>query len=1339
MASSSVLPPITERFVLKELEGAGGMGTVYRAFDTHTDHTVAVKLLHASANPKDAERFAREAQLLFELHHPGIVEYLAHGVTADGQPYLAMEWLTGEDLAKRLARGALSLADSLTLLRRIAAALAVAHQKGIVHRDLKPSNLFLRDGEVERVAILDFGIARRREFSHAITGTGGIVGTPAYMAPEQARGERDLTPAVDVFSLGCVLFECLTGRRPFVAEQVMAVLAMILFTEPPRLRVVRPDLPKAVEALLARMLAKATGDRLPDATALLAALASVEDALSQPPATTLAPIESLADIDQTTATTLEMPASIEILADPEQHLVSVLVATSEGRSGGLTASDAGSGTLLAEVQGLAHAVTAYGARVERLADGALVATLVDARGTATDQAAQAARCALLVKARWPGARIAVCTGRGRLRERLPIGEVLDRAMRLLDRTDAPSSDQILLDDVTWGLLDVRFRLGRTASGAHALLGEEVTLDASRPLLGKPTPCVGREAELGMLELVLAGCIEDVTPRAVLVTAPPGAGKSRLRHEFQKRVEGRGNAVQILLGRGDPMSAGSAFSLLGQALRRYAGILDAEDLELRRTKLAQRVSERLPAADREHVIAFLGEICGVAFSDEGLPRLRAARQDPRIMADQITLAMLDFLRAECTERPLLLVLEDLHWGDALTMKLVATMLRELGERPLMVLGLARPEMDEPLFKAWAGVAQPLPLRPLSKKAGERLVHEVLGADLPNETVWRIVEHAAGNALFLEELIRAEAEGRGGQAPETVLAILQARIGRLDAGARRVLRAASVFGESSWVGGILAVLGAGGHDIDGAVQRLTGAEILEDRRESRFPGEREVRFRHVLMRDAAYGLLTTNDRVDGHRAAAQFLEARGEPDALVLAEHFLQGREAALAIPYYVQAAEQSYETNDAAAALAYAERGLRCGAQGAQRGDLLGLEVAVYIGREHYAEVLAAGTEAIDLLPEGSKRWCRTFRHLFPAAMVSQVDLLTKLSSRFARVEPSPDARGEYVCATARLSIVLGIMGEKVAARMFLTRARGICAELDPSEVAWGYLRMAEGTHQHLLEEAPWAGMLSYAEGKRLFCMAGEQRVYLMVCTDYGKVLHELGDHAAAEAELRKNLAAAERLNEPFRLAYAKTYLARLLAGSAPIAELDEPAQLARDAIAVKNPLLLGMAHGALAEISRRQGDLAGAEAEARVACEAARPFPPYSWDLIALRMQILIEQGRAAEALPIGDDAVRELERLGLAGNGELALRLAVAEVHHALGHTAAATTALAVALERLWIRVNDIPEGTARERYLTQVPVNARLIALGRAWLGEDAVRPPASSSNRIPTAGHSGGASNA
>jgi serine/threonine protein kinase len=226
---------VAGRFVLESVAGAGGMGTVYRARDEQSGHAVALKLIQARGKPHETERFGREAELLSTLRHPGIVGYLAHGVAETGEPYLAMEWLEGQDLSQRLDRGALSLSESLLLLRRAAEALAVAHTCGVVHRDLKPNNLFLRDGQVEGVVLLDFGIARREVVSRQLTKTGMVIGTPEYMAPEQARGERQLTAAADVFSLGCVLFECLTGQPPFTADHVLAVLARILFDEPPRL------------------------------------------------------------------------------------------------------------------------------------------------------------------------------------------------------------------------------------------------------------------------------------------------------------------------------------------------------------------------------------------------------------------------------------------------------------------------------------------------------------------------------------------------------------------------------------------------------------------------------------------------------------------------------------------------------------------------------------------------------------------------------------------------------------------------------------------------------------------------------------------------------------------------------------------------------------------------------------------------------------------------------------------------------------------------------------------------------------------------------------------------
>src|SRR5262249_59041027 len=130
-------------------------------------------------------------------------------------------------------------------------------------------------------------------------------------------------------------------------------------------------------------------------------------------------------------------------------------------------------------------------------------------------------------------------------------------------------------------------------GVHVLAGDELSLDATRPLLGKPTPCVGREAELAMLEASLSTCIEESEPRAGVVKAPPGVGKSRLRHELTRRISARGEDVSIVIGRGDPVSAGTSYGLLGQALQRLCGIQGGESLGVRREKLAKRVGERLP--------------------------------------------------------------------------------------------------------------------------------------------------------------------------------------------------------------------------------------------------------------------------------------------------------------------------------------------------------------------------------------------------------------------------------------------------------------------------------------------------------------------------------------------------------------------------------------------------------------------------------------------------------------------------------------------------------------------------------------------------------------------------
>src|SRR5688572_1042906 len=166
-----------------------------------------------------------------------------------------MEWLEGEDLAERLERAPITPADAVTILVRIAEALGVAHGRGVVHRDVKPSNIFLPGGEPARAKLLDFGVARSGVSSRPMTQTGTALGTPGYMAPEQARGDRDLDARVDVFALGAVLFRCLAGTAPFDAANTIGVLTKVLFEEPPPLWAVRPDLPPSIHEVVTRALA----------------------------------------------------------------------------------------------------------------------------------------------------------------------------------------------------------------------------------------------------------------------------------------------------------------------------------------------------------------------------------------------------------------------------------------------------------------------------------------------------------------------------------------------------------------------------------------------------------------------------------------------------------------------------------------------------------------------------------------------------------------------------------------------------------------------------------------------------------------------------------------------------------------------------------------------------------------------------------------------------------------------------------------------------------------------------------------------------------------------------
>src|SRR5215510_8868903 len=172
------------------------------------------------AQQLELERFEREAQVLAAMSHPGIVRYIDNGITAEGEPYLAMEWLSGETLSTRLQRTQLTVAEALALGSRAASALGAIHRCGVVHGDINPTNLFLRDAMIDKVVLIDFGMARPPLADIKVTVTGTMLGTPGYISPEQVNGVN-LDGRADIFSLGCVLYRCISGQAPFTGPDAL--------------------------------------------------------------------------------------------------------------------------------------------------------------------------------------------------------------------------------------------------------------------------------------------------------------------------------------------------------------------------------------------------------------------------------------------------------------------------------------------------------------------------------------------------------------------------------------------------------------------------------------------------------------------------------------------------------------------------------------------------------------------------------------------------------------------------------------------------------------------------------------------------------------------------------------------------------------------------------------------------------------------------------------------------------------------------------------------------------------------------------------------------------------
>lgn len=1278
---------IAQRFLVESLAGLGGMGAVYRTLDLQTRQRAALKVI-THQRGSSAERFTREALVLAKLTHPSIVRYIAHGTTSSNALFLAMEWLEGEDLSARLGGDGLDVRQSFALLARMCDGLAAAHRQGVVHRDVKPSNIFLPDGEATRAKLLDFGVARQEALTRPLTHAGAVVGTVGYMAPEQAMGAFDVDARADVFALGCVLFELLTGRAAFAAQHDVAVLAKVLREEPPLVSDLRPELGTRFDNLLRRMLAKDREVRPRGMEELRRALDSVRLSAFE------APVQP-------------KPVRRARMVESEQRIVSVIL----GRSPQAAQATLGAEDAAREAESFAQLVELFQAEATPLQGSGMVLVLGGGGGSnASDQAVQAARCALRLRHLRPTLTLSVATGAVETTSHFPVGAAIDRAAAQLEGLlDAPPG--VAVDQLTAGLIGTLFELEH-AHGLLLLVGERDDAEAPRLLMGKPTPCVGRDKELALLDATLSECLEDDIARVVLITAAPGVGKSRLGHEFLERVRGRGVA-RVLVARADPLSAGSSYGLMRRLIRSAMGLRAGDPAALQQARVRAHLEALVQGDARPQLEEFLCELLDVPLTRGGSALLRGARADPEVMREQNRRALAAWFDAESARRPLVLLLEDLHWGDLPSVTYLGELLHRFEGRPILLLALARPEVRSTFPALWSGLSvHELQLNSLTRRAAERLVNATLSARASPEVATRIVELAEGNAFYLEELIRRAAEG-GIDFPETVVAMAQSRLNALTPAARRALRAASVFGETSWADAVQTLLGEES-DAQSLLDELVREEVLLYRAQGRFVEEREYIFRHAFLRDAAYGMLGALDLSRAHRAAGDWLSAHGEKDARVLADHFERGGSPQRAIPWLVRAALTAVEAGDFASSLALAQRGLALGATGHERGALLlvNANATAWGARPDLSQL----PEALDLLPHASSPWWWAVSVLiFGSSSNGNMQAAASYMKLAASTPPGPELTGFYGQALQTLASSSVLLGQTELGWALVQRFDHVQPDdprCDPLFLAWRDL-----ARSHVALYTPVAGRwqleraIAWArEAADAMAVAGSRSGEAVALFILGKAWLFVGAYPEAEAALRRGVQRATQAGNDVSRQYSKLVLSRLALHRGSV-------DLALEELASEQPSDCNVARGfecVRAEARYLAGDPEQA-LHAALACadDSSAPSRRMAWATVA----------RSYLALRRDDDALRAVaQAFGMGDTSpdlefEIDLRNTRVRALLRLGQREAARAELGFSLALLRDVVSPIEAAALRRTFREGIATHRELGLLAREHLDEPAL----------------------